>query len=184
MSIDVTLAVNTLGKIDSIIAIHTQAILKHCSKLSSFTLHIIKAVESSQLNVAYSLTAKAQRHLLEGASAKLLRTLRSRVQELSIVYLGKWHTLHGLRKAVADDEDWVEADRDGCYGWPALSLMKAQDDAMKARQFSRYLKLCSTGYGLHPDLHPDKSCVRVFHCRRAGDLRESREGENEVDVDC
>ena len=180
MSIDVTLAINTLEKIDSVIAIHTQAILKHCSKLSSFTLHIIKAVDSSHLNVAYSLTAKAQRHLLEGASAKLLRTLRSRVQELSIVYLGKWQTLHEFRKAIADDEEWVQADRNRDYGWPALSLTKAQDNAMKARQFSRYSEFCSTGCSLHPD----KSCVRVFHCRQAADVRESREGESEVDVDC
>ena len=167
ISIDVTVANNTLGKVDSIIAIHTRAILNHCTKLSSVTLHIIKAVGTGLLDIPYAMS-KAQKSLLEGASVKLLKALRSRVKELSIVYLGKWHTLQELRTAIADDEDWVQGDR--CYTWPGLGLTKAQKQAVWAKQSSRYTEHGGRGN----TIHPDKACIRIFHCRRAGDVRESR----------
>ena len=170
MSIDVTVAKNTLGKVDSIIAIHTRAILKHCSSLSSFTLHIIKAVGTGLHKIMYAYSA-AQKSLLEGASAKLLKTLRSRVQELSIVYLGKWYTLHELRKVIADDEDWVQEDRARRYCWPALSLTKAQNEAVRAKQSSEYRYTQHGGRGNF--VHPDTASIRAFHCRRAGNVRES-----------
>ena len=178
MSIDITVARNTLGKIDSIIAIHTQAILKHCSRLNSFTLHIIKAVGTGLLDIPYAMW-KAQSSLLHGASAELLKTLRSRVQELSIVYLGKWHTLHELRMVIADDEDWVQEDRTRWYCWPALSLTRAQNKAVRGREHSRWTDRRSR----RDTVHPEKRCIRVFRCRRARDDRESRGQYLEEDVD-
>ena len=180
MSIDVTVATNTLCKVDSIIAIHTQAILKHCSQLSSFTLHIIKAGVFGLHNITHYPMATAQNSLLTGASAELLRALRSRVQEFSIVYLGKWHTLHDLRKTIADDEDWVQEDRTRWYCWPALSLTKEQDEAVRGKQRKRWTnRRCR-----RDTIHPEMPCIRVFHCRRA-EMSESRKGGNpEGDVDC
>ena len=162
MSIDVTVATNTLKKLDSIIAIHTQAILKHCSKLSSFTLHIIPAAEPGHFNVTDHTMAQAETHLLKGGSAKLLKTLQQRIEELSIVYYGNWHTLRKLRKAIAGDKDWVQGDN--CYGWPALSLTEAQDEAVSVKQ-RRYTEVGSEGV-----VHPHKKCIRAFHCCRAGDV--------------
>ena len=169
MSIDVTVAKNTLGKVDSVIAIHTRAILKHCTKLSSFTLHMIKAVGTHLLNIMHPYRT-AQESLLKGASATLLKALRTRVQQLSIVYLGKWHTLHQLRSAIADDEDWVQEDRDNCHIWRTLSLTKEQNDAVMEKQFRAWTEHGVRGH----TVHPDRVCVRVFHCRRAGDFLESR----------
>ena len=171
MSIDITVAYNTLGKVDSVIAIHTQAILKHCFKLSSFTLHVIKAIVTGLHNTMYAYST-AQTSLLNGASAKLLKELRSRVQQLSIVYLGKWHTLHELRKAIADDEDWVQEDRDRHDIWPALSLTKEQNEAVRHKQRTRRTAVHSVQ---GTSVHPEKPCIRVFDCRRAGNVRESQE---------
>ena len=166
ISIDITVAKNTLGKVDSIIAIHTRAILEHCFRLSSFTLHIIKAVEHGLHNNTMYSYSTAQTSLLEGASVELLKALRSRVQQLSIVYLGKWHTLHELRKAIAGDEDWVQGDR--CYTWPGLSLTKEQKQAVRAEQSSRYTEHGGRGN----TVHPRRACIRAFHCHRAGGVRE------------
>ena len=161
MSIDITVAANTLDKVDSIIAIHTRAILKHCARLSSFTLHIIKAVGNDLLDILYAM-GRAQKSLLECASAKLLKALRSQVQEFSIVYLGKWHTLHELRKAIADDEDWEQEDRSRWYCWPALSLTRAQSKAVRGKERKRWTE----PGGMIETVHPDRACIRVFHCRR------------------
>ncbi|KAM0796918.1 hypothetical protein BDR22DRAFT_892848 [Usnea florida] len=182
MSIDVTVAKNTLGKVDSIIAIHTRAILQHCTQLSSFTLHIIKAVKTGLGHIMHPYSIgngphnnkyaywTAQDSLLKGASAKLLKALRARVQQLSIVYLGKWQTLYPLRNAIADDEDWVQEDRDRCDIWPALSLTKEQNDAVTEKKFRTWTEHDVRGH----TIHPNRVCVRAFHCRRAGDFPESR----------
>ena len=166
ISIDVTVTTHSFTKLDTILATHVQTIIKHCTKLSSFTLHVIPATEPGRPPIfAISLTEVS---FGEGAAAKSLRMLRPRVDQLSVVYFGGWHSLHDLRKAIADDGHWVEEGK--CYSWPGLSLTEAQDDAVDVKQ-RRYTMIGSEHLN-----HPHKQCIRIFRTYRSENERYSRDG--------
>lgn len=91
-----------------------------------------------------------------GETAIALRALRPRLDRLTVVLFGGWHTLLDLRAAIADSEHWVEGRRGG--GWPGLSLDEAQRDTVGVQQ--RRYAVAGGGDVVHPHFQ----CVRAFHC--------------------
>ena len=157
ISIEVTVTTQSYTKLDAIVARQVEEITEHCKTLSSFTLNVIPATESGRPQPPVSL-ALIPLCFREDGVKTALKTLHARIHELSIVTYGKWETLHHLREAIAGDGRWVEGDK--CYGWPGLTLTKAQDAAVSVRQ-RRY-----TLAGSEHVVHPHKECIRVFRtCR-------------------
>ena len=157
ISIEVTVTTQSYTNLDAIVAKQVATITEHCKNLSSFTLNVIPATESGLRSPA-SL-ALIPTCFREDGVRKALKTLHSRINQLSIVTYGKWETLHHLRKVIADDKRWVEGDK--CYGWPGLTLTQAQYAAVSVRQ-RRY-----TLAGSEHIVHPHSECIRVFHTSRA-----------------
>ncbi len=160
ISIEVTVTTQSHTKLDAIVTKHVETITKHCNTLRSFTLNVIPAIEYSRPpQPPPSLALIATCFRADAVKTALKTLFLSRVHKLSIVTYGKWETLLHLREAIADDARWVEGDR--CYGWPGLTLTKAQDAAVSVRQ-RRY-----TLAGSEDVVHPHKECIRVFRTRRA-----------------
>lgn len=157
ISIDATLTLQSFDKLEPLVTTHIHSILTHCTKLTSFTLHVIPAAETST-DPFFSLEM-IPKTLGNHAAAKALRKLRPRLDTLSIVTLGNWHSLHHFHEAVASDEQWVEGEK--CYEWPGLSLTAAQYRAVHVKQ-RRY-----TLAGREDVVHPHKLCVRAFHIYRS-----------------
>ena len=155
ISIEVTVHYLSFEKLDSIVAKHVDRIIEHCTKLSTFTLHIIPATRPidepliSQTLVRYTFT--------KSTASKALKTLLPRLQSLSMVNYGNWHDLHYFREAIACDDQWVEGAR--CDGWPGLRLSMAQAAAVYVKQ-RRYTTVVSP---LSDVVHPHKYCIRIFH---------------------
>ena len=141
-------------------------LIKCCTRLSSFTLHVIPATEAGDGPPIYS-----QSHVpdtfTEGAAAKTLKTLRSRLQLLSIVTFGRLDDLNHFREAIAGGDEWVEGDK--CYVWPELRLTGAQYAAVNV-QTRRY-----TIVGRENVVHPHKVCIRVSKLYRSKTERDSIE---------
>ncbi|KAL9065066.1 MAG: hypothetical protein Q9161_008485 [Pseudevernia consocians] len=165
ISIEVSVTTKSIDKLDAIVGRHVATIIQHCEKLSSFTLHVIPAIETdTRPLIPLALIPIC---LGEGAAAEALRTLRPRIHQLSIVTFGNWDTLHHLREAIADDACWVEGGK--CYGWPGLTLTPAQSAAVGVKQ-RRY-----TLAGSETFIHPHSQCIRVFHTFRSGGGGESED---------
>lgn len=154
LSIDITVSRQSFTELDTIISTHVNTKLKHHTNIRSLTLHIIPESEAGTLPSIITPTHTSL-SFGQGAAATALKSLRSRIDRLSIVYFGGWHDLHNLREAVADDARWVEEGK--CYGWPGLSLTEAQSTAVTAPQ-RRYTLVGSEGVN-----HPHSQCIRVFH---------------------
>lgn len=157
LSVDITITTQSYTELDAIIATQVQTIIKHCIKLSNLTLHLIPASEARlSLVMSMSLTPTLFGY---GEAVKGLCALHPRLEKLSIAHFGTWHTLHDLRKAIADDHSWEEGDK--CYGWPGLSLTEAQSAAVSVPQ-RRY-----TLAGSENVIHPHRECIRIFHTYRS-----------------
>lgn len=165
LSISVTVTPYSRANLDAIVARHVQTMIEHCAKLSSFTLHVVPSSEATDPPM-FSLLP-IPRTLKKGAAADALKTLRPRLNRLSIVTFGDWDTLHHIRQAIADDEQWAEGDK--CYAWPGLSLTNAQKTAVSVRQ-RRYTLAGDEDY-----VHPHRQCIRVFHTPRSKSEGKSRE---------
>ena len=163
LSIEVTLKSQTIKELDATVAAHVQTVNDHFTTLTSFTLHVIPTAE---MNVVFKATGV----FAQGAAAKALKTLCSRIVLLRIVMFGMWHDLHDFRSAIADEEKWVQGDK--CWGeWPELGLTGEQYTALLVRQ-RRY-----TLVGSENVIHPHKVCIRVFNLYQPWMKRSSHEGE-------
>ena len=145
----------TSKKLDSTVATHVQTICKRFTRLASFTLHVIPAIETGQRSIPNDLShAQASGVFDQGAAAEALRTLYSKIVLLRIVMFGDWYDLHPFRTAIAGDKEWVQGDK--CWHWPGLTLTGAQFAAVNVRQ-RRY-----TLVGSENVIHPHKRCIRIF----------------------
>ena len=170
LSIDATITMDSYPNTDALIATHVRSIIKHCPKLSTFTLHIIPGSNNlTRHNMPLSLTPPCDTPGEMGETAKALRALHPRLDSLSIAIFGGWHTLHDVRKVIADDDHWVEGGKR--YGWPRLSLTEAQREAVNVPQ--RRYALVGNEY----IEHPHQQCIRIFHTYRSRKEPEARDGE-------
>ena len=160
VSIEVTVTTRSYTKLDALVTTHVQTITRLCTKLDSFTLHVIPASEADTLPF-YSSAQKTDLSFHKGAAAaKALRMLRPRLSRLSVVYFGDWHALHHLRETIAVDDRWVEEGK--CYKWPGgLRLTEAQSAAVSLPQ-RRYALV-----GNEDINHPHRQCIRAFHTFRS-----------------
>lgn len=177
ISIEVTLRAQSFKRLDSIVAAHVDEITKHCTKLTTFTLHIIPATKpNDEPFISQSLV---QRTFTDLTAATALKTLRSsrRLKSLTIVSFGNWHDLYHFRHAIASDDQWVEGARR--YSWPGLRLTRWQDAAVRVKQ--RRYSLAWDLFGAQT--HPHKCCIRVFHAgapkRKENSEEEGQESKEE-----
>lgn len=175
ISIDATLTFRSYEKLEPAIVTHVQTLIEHCTRLSSFILHIIPSVASFSFEFGSPPPISPEylpRCLNKGAAANTLRELRPRLRKLSIVSFGNWYTMHHLRKAITGDDQWAQEDMH--YRWPGLSLSVSQDKAVSVKQRTYSV------IGLEDSVHPHKQCIRVFNAYRPKKKRGRRSKKDEV----
>ncbi|MCJ1451070.1 hypothetical protein MMC28_001404 [Mycoblastus sanguinarius] len=103
---------------------------KHCPKLCTFTIYILRG------NLNRRLTSKLTS---TSATGRILRHLRSRLDRLSIVFLGCENTLFDLRSGVADESEWFYLN---LFTWLYVTFSRIQkayvDDARYAASLFSY----------------------------------------------
>ena len=166
ISIDATLTFHSWKRLEPAIVKHLQTIIEHCTKLRTFTLHIIPAVGPDLDFSPFFSLELIPRTLCKGAAANAIRMLRPRLDQLSIVSFGNWDTMLYLRKAIARDDQWVEGKK--CYGWPGLSLSTSQSKAVGIKQRNYAL------VGYEDWVHPHQQCIRVFNAYRPKERSERK----------
>ena len=165
VSIEATVNSQSATKLDAVIAAHVQTIIRYCVRLSSFTLHVIPAAEPGSFNSSIRSLSLLPTTFSEGIAATQLKTLRPRLDRLSVVTFGGWDTLHHLREAIAEDKQWVEGVK--CWkSWHGLQLTAAQLEAISVKQRNYRLAVWDDV------VHPHSQCVRVFHANRPEVKRE------------
>lgn len=110
----ISVTTRTRGPVDIMLATQVQKLDSCCPVLRTLTLHIM------QINFDECYGSVVEQLSPDGLTAKALRTLRPRLDRLSMVTLGDWACLEILRESVTtDDSPWV---KEIPNAWPLVSL--------------------------------------------------------------
>lgn len=131
------------------LATQVQKLDSCCPALRTLTLHTI------QINFDESYGSVVEQLSPDGLTAKALRTLRPRLDRLSMVTRGDWAYLEAFRQSVtADDSPW---EKEIPSTWPLVSLSCAPYPARPT-----LLRWGSVIYGASEGLRMPQS-VHAFH---------------------